>query len=110
MSESTEKKLPKTGWNGEPLFERQEVLEIPVKYSNKMSLLMHTEMVTGKHKGKDFRLILDIGNRGMRLSWDGQQIDIDTRELVTALMTKFELLRKAQKVHAKRKAAANGKD
>lgn len=102
---SEQKELPKQGWDGKPVFEREEVVTIPVKYSNKMTLMFHEEMVTGKHKGEDFRLIRDVGNRGFRLSWGKQQLDIDTREFVTALMDKFELLRKVETVHAKRKKA-----
>lgn len=89
-------------WDGKPLFENKETVEIPVKHSNKMSVMFHEEMVTGKHRGEDFRLIRDVGNRGMRLSWGKAQLDIDTRELVTALMDKFDSLRFPKKKKAQK--------
>lgn len=109
MSAETKKELPKNGWDGKPVFERDEVLTLPIKYSNKMTVMFHEEVARGEHEGAEFRLIRDIGNRAMRLSWRGQQLDIDTRQLIAGLMTKLELLQKVEKVHKKRKVAANGK-
>jgi hypothetical protein len=55
---------------------------------------MHTEMATGNFDGKPFRMIMDIGNRGMRLEYENRHIDIDTQDLARAMLSKISELNK----------------
>lgn len=77
-----------------PLVEKEGVLMVPYKYSNKLTMMLHTEMAAGQFDDKPFRLIIDIGFRCMRVEYEDRHIDIGTEDLAKALLNCISSLNK----------------
>lgn len=83
-------------WDGSKAFSENVTVEIPVEYSNRATLLLHTQIAAGEHKGKPFRFIHSASGSPFRLEYDKEQLDIDARALITALMDKIIELKAAK--------------
>lgn len=82
----TKVKKPTSTFDGKPLKEIEDKLEVKFTYSNSMTLLLATELATGEYNKKKFTFLFDITGRGFRLNYGDNHITIRTSDLVDALM------------------------
>ena len=78
---------------------KKVTIAIPCEFSNSMSLMLHEELWNGKYKGKGFRLIKSLCNRGFRLEYGDYHLDFNGKDLVEAMMYKMiESLKEQKKI------------
>lgn len=64
-------------------------IAVDLEFHDKINLRLHTQLVHGEYEGHEFRLIQCASNSCFELQYKGKTLNLQTRDLVTAMMDKM---------------------